>query len=120
MATDVSSPPEYARTIRSMLVTLAAFDPRSSNWRRRSAVRLLIAAAAITRMVLSPLIVPTTSGSRARSIASASGCACAGLGPQDDELLDDVELAQELGDGALAGRRRRRPRTAASPAAGRL
>ena len=62
---------------------------------------------AMTRIVSSPAMVPTASGSRARSIARASGCAWPRAGPDDDELLDAIDAPEELGGRALERAERR-------------
>ncbi len=75
IAIEASSPPEYARTIRSMSsLRLHRIEREVA---RRSPSRR-VADRQITRMVSSPPIVPAISGSRARSIATASDCACPG------------------------------------------
>ena len=63
------------------------------------------------RIVSSPAMVPTASGSRARSSASASACAWPRPVRTDEQLLDAFDPAQELGGRALErGERRLRIR----------
>src|SRR5258708_12580563 len=95
MATDVSRPPEYASTIRSILLTLHPFVELA-----RERLRLAVAAADHEDVVVA--------ADRADHLRQAGAVDRFGerlrlrrLGPQHDKLLDDVELPQEAGDGAL-------------------
>ena len=59
------------------------------------------APRAITRIVSSPAIVPTTSGSARAIERLGQRLRLAAAGADDDELLDALDVAQELGGGAL-------------------
>ncbi len=55
----------------------------------------------MTRIVSSPAMVPSTSGSFARSMASASGCASPGAGAQHEQLLRLLDAGQVVDQRAL-------------------
>src|SRR5258708_36139434 len=95
MATDVSRPPEYASTIRSIQLTLHPFVELACE-----RLRLAVAAADHEDVVVA--------ADRADHLRQAGAVYRFGerlrlrrFGPQHDELLDDVEFPEEARDGAL-------------------
>ena len=59
------------------------------------------ASAAMTRIVSSPAIVPTASGSCARSMRLGQRLRLPDAGADDDELLHALDAPEELAGGAL-------------------
>ena len=84
--------------VRSNLGPFTPLPPAASSVLRVGCAQR--ASRHITRIVSSPAMVPTTSGSRARSIASAEQLRLPRPGLHHDQLLRDVDAQQKLAERA--------------------